>query len=232
MAYLVRRLLENTSNESFVRHHFAEGEALDELLAPPDVRELPGPQGLARRPATSPSRPSPYRPEPVAEWRRPEVIDSFARAVNVKFSRPPPRGRSPHRRQEAPHRPHLSVHRSLQPGLGRGGRGFLRACRVEEAVRSQRELQPGMEARPCRREGSRLVRRGRPHEADAERACGPSSPRGREGMVETQTLTSARLSTSASSTAGACSSSTPVEPCTRLRGRRTGCSTEVAASRR
>ena len=25
MAYLVRRLLENTSNESFVRHHFAEG---------------------------------------------------------------------------------------------------------------------------------------------------------------------------------------------------------------
>ena len=32
MAYLVRRLLENTSNESFVRHRFAEGRALDELL--------------------------------------------------------------------------------------------------------------------------------------------------------------------------------------------------------
>ena len=27
MAYLVRRLLENTSNESFVRHRFAEGRA-------------------------------------------------------------------------------------------------------------------------------------------------------------------------------------------------------------
>jgi RHH-type proline utilization regulon transcriptional repressor/proline dehydrogenase/delta 1-pyrroline-5-carboxylate dehydrogenase len=30
MAYLVRRLLENTSNESFVRHRFAEGRQLDE----------------------------------------------------------------------------------------------------------------------------------------------------------------------------------------------------------
>ena len=37
MAYLVRRLLENTSNESFVRRRFAEGRDLDELLAPPAV---------------------------------------------------------------------------------------------------------------------------------------------------------------------------------------------------
>src|SRR5207248_3561876 len=41
MAYLVRRLLENTSNESFVRHRFAEGRALDELLIPPNVEHLP-----------------------------------------------------------------------------------------------------------------------------------------------------------------------------------------------
>jgi proline dehydrogenase len=34
MAYLVRRLLENTSNESFV-HHRAEGAPLEDLLAPP-----------------------------------------------------------------------------------------------------------------------------------------------------------------------------------------------------
>ena len=39
MAYLVRRLLENTSNESFVRHRFAEGRALDDLLVPPKVDE-------------------------------------------------------------------------------------------------------------------------------------------------------------------------------------------------
>jgi RHH-type proline utilization regulon transcriptional repressor/proline dehydrogenase/delta 1-pyrroline-5-carboxylate dehydrogenase len=35
MAYLVRRLLENTSNESFIRHRWVEGQALDALIAPP-----------------------------------------------------------------------------------------------------------------------------------------------------------------------------------------------------
>ncbi len=35
MAYLVRRLLENTSNESFLRSKFAENTSTDELLAPP-----------------------------------------------------------------------------------------------------------------------------------------------------------------------------------------------------
>jgi RHH-type proline utilization regulon transcriptional repressor/proline dehydrogenase/delta 1-pyrroline-5-carboxylate dehydrogenase len=34
MAYLVRRLLENTSNESFL-HEQARGASVDELLAPP-----------------------------------------------------------------------------------------------------------------------------------------------------------------------------------------------------
>src|SRR5262245_2498682 len=70
MAYLVRRLLENTANESFVRHRFAEGRALDELLAPPQVAELPGATRPVTRPATLPDNPGPYRPEPVSEWRR------------------------------------------------------------------------------------------------------------------------------------------------------------------
>ncbi|MGH9177776.1 MAG: proline dehydrogenase family protein, partial [Acidimicrobiales bacterium] len=60
MAYLVRRLLENTSNESFVRHRFAEGRRLDDLIAPPGVERLPGPDGPARRPPTDPSDPGPY----------------------------------------------------------------------------------------------------------------------------------------------------------------------------
>lgn len=37
MAYLVRRLLENTSNESFIRHRYAEGEELESLIAAPGV---------------------------------------------------------------------------------------------------------------------------------------------------------------------------------------------------
>lgn len=81
MAYLVRRLLENTSNESFVRHRFAEGRDLDMLLAPPQVDTVPPPAVATPRPATSPIEPSDYQPEPVAEWRRPPVRADFSVAV-------------------------------------------------------------------------------------------------------------------------------------------------------
>ena len=41
MAYLVRRLLENTANESFLRHAFAQGDDVATLLAPPLVKPEP-----------------------------------------------------------------------------------------------------------------------------------------------------------------------------------------------
>jgi RHH-type proline utilization regulon transcriptional repressor/proline dehydrogenase/delta 1-pyrroline-5-carboxylate dehydrogenase len=81
MAYLVRRLLENTSNESFVRHRFAEGQALDGLLAPPDVDGLPALAPLPPAPPTDPADPTPYQPEPLAEWRRPWARAPMAAAV-------------------------------------------------------------------------------------------------------------------------------------------------------
>jgi RHH-type transcriptional regulator, proline utilization regulon repressor / proline dehydrogenase / delta 1-pyrroline-5-carboxylate dehydrogenase len=40
MAYLVRRLLENTSNESFLRKEYVESQPLSSLLAPPALKEL------------------------------------------------------------------------------------------------------------------------------------------------------------------------------------------------
>ena len=64
MAYLVRRLLENTSNESFVRHRFAEGRDLKTLLEAPRVDDLPGPTDPVRRAPTLP-------PEPGAPSRSP-----------------------------------------------------------------------------------------------------------------------------------------------------------------
>src|SRR5206468_6634107 len=70
MAYLVRRLLENTSNESFVRHRFAEGRALDELLAPPLVEHPPALVPMPERPTTDAAHPPNYLPDPVLEWRR------------------------------------------------------------------------------------------------------------------------------------------------------------------
>jgi RHH-type proline utilization regulon transcriptional repressor/proline dehydrogenase/delta 1-pyrroline-5-carboxylate dehydrogenase len=87
MAYLVRRLLENTSNQSFVRHHFAEGEALEELLDAPDVRELPRLSPPTRRPPSDVLSVSEYRPEPPAEWERVEVRGTFAKAVEDEFAR-------------------------------------------------------------------------------------------------------------------------------------------------
>src|SRR5438105_6339838 len=73
MAYLVRRLLENTSNESFLRHRFAEGKELRELVRPPKVkdRDLPDAEPEAPvRPQTDPADPAPFENEPPAELRR------------------------------------------------------------------------------------------------------------------------------------------------------------------
>jgi len=83
MAYLVRRLLENTSNESFVRHRFAEGRDLDELLAAPHVASIPDPQPPTRRADTDAAKPGPYHHEPVHEWRRRSVRADFAARVDA-----------------------------------------------------------------------------------------------------------------------------------------------------
>jgi RHH-type transcriptional regulator, proline utilization regulon repressor / proline dehydrogenase / delta 1-pyrroline-5-carboxylate dehydrogenase len=85
MAYLVRRLLENTSNESFVRHRFAEGRDLKSLLAAPRVAVLPRATDPVRRAPTAAADadgpPEPYAPEPIREWRRPSERASFSVAV-------------------------------------------------------------------------------------------------------------------------------------------------------
>src|SRR5262249_27943663 len=82
MAYLVRRLLENTSNESFVRHRFVEDRELEDLLAPPDVDTLPVRGPWVARPATDASARAPYEPEPVSEWRQRSVRAALSVAVD------------------------------------------------------------------------------------------------------------------------------------------------------
>ncbi len=83
MAYLVRRLLENTSNESFLRHRFAEGKELDDLVAPPDA----DPEALPVLPAdvvcapTDPDDPVPFANEAVAEFRRAPARFRMGQAV-------------------------------------------------------------------------------------------------------------------------------------------------------
>jgi RHH-type proline utilization regulon transcriptional repressor/proline dehydrogenase/delta 1-pyrroline-5-carboxylate dehydrogenase len=84
MAYLVRRLLENTSNESFVRHRFASGTDLDALVMPPLVESLPVAEPASVRSTTeldSAGAGPPYEPESPAEWHRAPVRAAFSVAV-------------------------------------------------------------------------------------------------------------------------------------------------------
>ena len=85
MGYLVRRLLENTANESFLRQSFARSLAPEELLRNPlDVlrehqaaapKEKPGPTSGAEDIAT------PFRNEPPLDWTMAEVRERFSRAL-------------------------------------------------------------------------------------------------------------------------------------------------------
>ncbi|HYZ93248.1 MAG TPA: proline dehydrogenase family protein [Actinomycetota bacterium] len=85
MAYLVRRLLENTANESFLRNRFVEGRDLDQLIRPPDVAE----GELAWRPeAPAITRDDPFRNEPPAEFRRAFARDSMRAAVETAARMP------------------------------------------------------------------------------------------------------------------------------------------------
>jgi RHH-type proline utilization regulon transcriptional repressor/proline dehydrogenase/delta 1-pyrroline-5-carboxylate dehydrogenase len=89
MAYLVRRLLENTSQESFVRHRFAEGKVLDALLERPKPASA-GPARAAARSTRSTRRAEReadvstadnYSPEPLAEWHLDSVRRQMAEAL-------------------------------------------------------------------------------------------------------------------------------------------------------
>ncbi|WP_305042251.1 L-glutamate gamma-semialdehyde dehydrogenase, partial [Geoalkalibacter sp.] len=80
MAYLVRRLLENTANESFLRQSFAEGEEIDKLLVDPrTLLTTRNPQTAVAAPAGQAS--GSFHNEPAADFTRPEQRAAFAQAL-------------------------------------------------------------------------------------------------------------------------------------------------------
>ena len=105
MAYLVRRLLENTANESFLRKSFAEKVPREELLQNPadrigretayrtDSRPREQEFGAAaceravEEPAAAPV--APFRNEPLWDWSHAENRDSFKNALTRTRSRFP-----------------------------------------------------------------------------------------------------------------------------------------------
>ncbi|MTI82462.1 MAG: L-glutamate gamma-semialdehyde dehydrogenase [Firmicutes bacterium] len=84
MAYLVRRLLENTANESFLRQSFAEGASKDYLLRNPLelLKENPTPeQPVVSMPEYAGH--GIFRNEPVFDWTIEENRENFKQALQV-----------------------------------------------------------------------------------------------------------------------------------------------------
>jgi RHH-type proline utilization regulon transcriptional repressor/proline dehydrogenase/delta 1-pyrroline-5-carboxylate dehydrogenase len=85
MAYLVRRLLENTSNESFLKASFAQRASVEGLLRDPE--EIGAMLTRKRRPAAEPSPApgqaelAPFRNEPPVDFALPENRESMAAAL-------------------------------------------------------------------------------------------------------------------------------------------------------
>ncbi len=81
MGYLVRRLLENTSNQSFLRQRFSEGREMEELLQNPAeiVRLAQEPEKI--EPIPGPGDISPFSNEPAADFSRSEVRQAFSEAI-------------------------------------------------------------------------------------------------------------------------------------------------------
>lgn len=71
MAYLVRRLLENTSNESFLRKEYVESQPLSTLLTPPAASAVGNPVSEAAG----------FRNEPLRDFSRAEVRSAMGDAI-------------------------------------------------------------------------------------------------------------------------------------------------------
>lgn len=77
MGYLVRRLLENTSNESFLRKEYVESQPLNMLLAPP----VPEAGSQKQNPLSRPTPRSEFRNEPLRDFAQAESREAMQQAL-------------------------------------------------------------------------------------------------------------------------------------------------------
>lgn len=75
MAYLVRRLLENTSNDSFLRHSYNDDVKIEDLLMKPTLV-------ASKTPTKTPLPPPAFVNQPVADFSRQEVRDAMQDALD------------------------------------------------------------------------------------------------------------------------------------------------------
>lgn len=84
MAYLIRRLMENTSNESFLRQTFVEGRELEELLRAPHIsfsETLRKTSEEQTKTSESKSEMGSFKNESLADFSVPEVRNAFVAAI-------------------------------------------------------------------------------------------------------------------------------------------------------
>lgn len=82
MAYLVRRLLENTSNESFLKASFAGQVRVDDLLRDPEETGAMWLKSVRNRPAPPPAPElPPFRNEPLTDFSRDEARAAMREAL-------------------------------------------------------------------------------------------------------------------------------------------------------
>ena len=84
MGYLVRRLLENTANESFLRQSFAEETELDKLLEDPAVRIVGNKKEnfvKSEKGIKDPNEISHFKNEPSADFTHKDIRDAFPNAL-------------------------------------------------------------------------------------------------------------------------------------------------------
>ena len=183
MAYLVRRLLENTSNESFVRLRFAEHMDLNSLVRAPVADLAAVPAGVLApavigRPLTDAGRAEPLR----SRAARPMVR---ARGTGTDERRPrggARRARERHCRLDRRFRRRdQSDDRLGGPGRSRPGRrdlGLLRAGGRRPGGRDSRGGLPTLEPDRSRRAGRSAVPGGRLPAPAQARGRGPGGLRG------------------------------------------------------
>jgi RHH-type proline utilization regulon transcriptional repressor/proline dehydrogenase/delta 1-pyrroline-5-carboxylate dehydrogenase len=154
MAYLIRRLLENTANESFLRQTFAEGVAMDRLLSAPQERPEAPPPPLP----AAPSGLSPFANEPFPDWTQPACRRAYAQAIaqvrmNLGRTYPLRIGGTEVRTQQ--------VVESVNPASP--GEVIGRVCQagtreVEDAIRAAQAAFPAWRDTPARDRAAYLIR--------------------------------------------------------------------------
>src|SRR5437867_124965 len=101
MAYLVRRLLENTANESILRRQFLGNQSLDELLKPPAIEKTPPSLPLEEVSTGGGGSEPDFSNEPHTDFSRAEARERMRAALatmsatlgqRIELAFPPPKG--------------------------------------------------------------------------------------------------------------------------------------------